>query len=94
MAVAQGTQYVVVEIQENWYNFHLAPDGKYVTLMGYDKNDQSISPFTGQPYFEIRVLVPVAYEHHRSDYAFNEIIGEAYDDNGKKYLIIHRTPEK
>lgn len=90
MAIPEKTKYIIVAVESGWFDFHLEPDGKYVTLRGKDKERPSYSPFDGSEYFDTEVLVPVAFEHHRSDYYFPKILGEAWDDEGKKFIIIER----
>lgn len=90
MAIAEKTKYIIVAVETGWFDFYLELDGKYCILRGKDKNAPSISPFDGSEYFDVEVLVPVAFEHHRSDYHHATILGEAWDDEGKKFLIIER----
>jgi hypothetical protein len=90
MAIPEKTKYIIVPIETGWFDLHLESDGKYVTLKGKDRNRPSYSPFDGSEYFDIDVLVPVAFEHRRSDYCHATILGEAWDDETKKYLIIER----
>lgn len=92
MCVAEGTKFVIVPIKDYWYDFYLEPDGKYVTLFGKDSTNPQTSPFDGGVYFDDMVLISVAFEHHRSDNMLVEILDEAWDDEGNKYLIIERTP--
>lgn len=93
MCIPTGTDYVIVKVEEQWTDFRLEHDGKYVTLWGKD-------PLYDKPAYgdhDDIVLISCAYEHHRSDFRYGEIFSEAWCDlDGLygKYLIIKRKQTK
>lgn len=92
MCLADKIPIVIVPIEKDWFDLRLEDDGKYCTLFGKDKKELWHWSTTENPIYDELVLIPVAYEHHRSDNLHPTIIHEGFDDDGNKYLVIKREP--
>lgn len=85
MAVSPDDQYALIQIKDEWYDFYVRMEDKDCVLYGKIKGPNGET----NPNFDDEVLVGCAFERHRSDRLFPEIVGVGVDDgDGKKYLII------
>lgn len=86
MAITESSNYVIIPIQEHWGHFSIKYEGKVIMIYGYDGTVKTIF---SDDYEEVFLT---CIEQHWSDLAQWEILGEATDDKGKRYLLLKRMP--
>lgn len=93
MAITENKKYALIPIKENWSNFRVENSGKEINIYGYDGEtfDQWAGVFNKEqtePQPEEVFLASI--EQHRSDMATWDILGDASDEDGKRYLVLVR----
>ena len=85
MAVPEGAKIALVKIDEKWSNFTIKQEYKQVWIYGFDGKTRSMWNN------ELEKVLLTGFDHYDDEMYAEEITGEAYDDEGQKYLLIKRV---